>query len=342
MQKGNTLFYHDHIQSNIAKLEERKDKFVQHRMEFLKEYCEPIQERIREIYAEVERYKTMRDTQEEVIENEEEVVRLKQEVSNYMQTHQYFQQKLDQYEKKSLEISNYNQTLQKRIREMQNGIRNHKEEIGFHLPDIARQRIKTYLSEKEPIATHKSFALPQIGSLTEEVSNDSRVSIPRKRIVKISDKIQRMSHHNPTQSTKLDRLIKEDEAIREEQLIENKQESQEARQRLQDIRDKITSFNRTEALFRDCFETKKAAVQKSVSQLQSKLIVNREQFLNICQAIGAKEQRVSFAEFSQLSGDEIITLFISFVWLNRKLNAEFVQKRKSIMEIIGKLPKNQS
>ena len=70
MQKGNTLFYHDHIQSNIAKLEERKDKFVQHRMEFLKEYCEPIQENVREIYSEVKRYKTMRDTQEEVIENE--------------------------------------------------------------------------------------------------------------------------------------------------------------------------------------------------------------------------------------------------------------------------------
>jgi hypothetical protein len=133
-----------------------------------------------------------------------------------MQTHHYFQQKLDQYEKKSLEISNYNQTLQKRIREMQNGIKNHKEEIGFHLPDIARQRIKTYLSEKDELPTHKSFVLPHIGSLTEEVSNDSRVNIPRKKIVKISDKIQRISSHNPTQSTKLDRLINEDEAIREE------------------------------------------------------------------------------------------------------------------------------
>lgn len=32
MQKGTTVFYHKHIQSNIAKLEERKDKFIHNRI----------------------------------------------------------------------------------------------------------------------------------------------------------------------------------------------------------------------------------------------------------------------------------------------------------------------
>jgi hypothetical protein len=36
MIKGNTDFYHKHIQTNIAKLEERKDKYVYYRIEFLK------------------------------------------------------------------------------------------------------------------------------------------------------------------------------------------------------------------------------------------------------------------------------------------------------------------
>jgi hypothetical protein len=32
MEKGNTLYYHSHILSNINKLDERKDKFVYHRI----------------------------------------------------------------------------------------------------------------------------------------------------------------------------------------------------------------------------------------------------------------------------------------------------------------------
>jgi len=32
MLTGNTRFYHGHIQSNIARLEERKDKFIHNRL----------------------------------------------------------------------------------------------------------------------------------------------------------------------------------------------------------------------------------------------------------------------------------------------------------------------
>lgn len=46
MDKGTAVFYHKHIQSNIARLEERKDRFIHHRMDFLKDYCLPIQEKI--------------------------------------------------------------------------------------------------------------------------------------------------------------------------------------------------------------------------------------------------------------------------------------------------------
>lgn len=63
MNKGNTVFYHRHIQENITHLDQRKDKFINHRLEFLREYCEPIQERIGLIQKEIERYKIMRDTQ---------------------------------------------------------------------------------------------------------------------------------------------------------------------------------------------------------------------------------------------------------------------------------------
>ena len=34
----------------------------------------------------------------------------------------------------------------------------------------------------------------------------------------------------------------------------------------------MTKFNKIESLFNDCFEVKKNSVQRSVSQLQSKLI----------------------------------------------------------------------
>lgn len=46
MDKGTAVFYHNHIQTNIAKLDERRDKFMYHRIEFLKEYCQPIREKI--------------------------------------------------------------------------------------------------------------------------------------------------------------------------------------------------------------------------------------------------------------------------------------------------------
>lgn len=90
MNKGNTAFYHRHIQSNISHLDERKDKFIGHRLDFLREYCEPIQERIALIQKEIERYKVMRDTQEEVIENDPAILSIKEELKNYMHTHHYY------------------------------------------------------------------------------------------------------------------------------------------------------------------------------------------------------------------------------------------------------------
>lgn len=36
MENGNTKFYHGHIQTNIQKLDERKDKFIHFRLNFLK------------------------------------------------------------------------------------------------------------------------------------------------------------------------------------------------------------------------------------------------------------------------------------------------------------------
>ena len=36
MEGGNTLFYHAHILTNINKIDERKDKFVEHRTSFLR------------------------------------------------------------------------------------------------------------------------------------------------------------------------------------------------------------------------------------------------------------------------------------------------------------------
>lgn len=91
-------------------------------------------------------------------------------------------------------------------------------------------------------------------------------------------------------------------------------------------------------MFRECFEKKKMLVQKSVSQLQSKLITNKESFLKACQVIGEKDGSLSFEEFCELSSDEMITLFISFGWLNRKIYSEFTRKRKMITSILSKLP----
>lgn len=82
---------------------------------------------------------------------------------------------------------------------------------------------------------------------------------------------------------------------------------------------KIIKFDHTEALFRECFERKKLSIQKSVSQLQSKLISNKELFLNACEVIGQKNGILTFEDFCQLTTDEITTLFISFSWLSRKV-----------------------
>jgi chromosome segregation ATPase len=143
MNTGNTTFYHKHIQSSINKLDERKDKFIGHRLDFLREYCEPIQEKIDLIQKEIERYKVMRDTQEEVIENDPEIVSIKEELKNYEHTHRYYEEKLNEYEKKSIELEQYNGELAKRITFLKRGIKSHREELGFRLPNINRVRMNT-------------------------------------------------------------------------------------------------------------------------------------------------------------------------------------------------------
>ena len=42
MNKGNTIFYHQHLSQNITKLDERKDGFVGNRQKFLIKFCKPI------------------------------------------------------------------------------------------------------------------------------------------------------------------------------------------------------------------------------------------------------------------------------------------------------------
>ena len=43
-----------------------------------------------------------------------------------------------------------------------------------------------------------------------------------------------------------------------------------------------------------------------------------------------------------LSNDEIVTLFISFGWLNRRFSSEFATKRKNIIEFMRKRQKKKS
>ena len=44
-----------------------------------------------------------------------------------------------------------------------------------------------------------------------------------------------------------------------------------------------------------------------------------------------------FEEFAELSSDELITLFISFSWLNRKLYGDLMKKRKNLLILSKKL-----
>jgi hypothetical protein len=75
-------------------------------------------------------------------------------------------------------------------------------------------------------------------------------------------------------------------------------------------------------------------IQKSVSQLQSKVISDREKFLYICEAIAKRDlKRVGFSEFETLTGDELMTLFISFPWIQKKIFKELNQRRKLIVEL---------
>ena len=167
--------------------------------------------------------------------------------------------------------------------------------------------------------------------------SSSQVEVKRKKIINIGEKIQKLrSCRLDTQ----DRSIKNESiVIKQEPRVENKEEINDFRKKIMKIRQRVTTFNKTQTLFQDCFDVKKNAVQRSVSQLQSKLIGNREEFLNTCHAIGSKEEKVGFEVFNKLSSDEILTLFISFVWLNKKVTGEFSAKRRQIMDFMGKLPK---
>ena len=68
----------------------------------------------------------MRDTQEEVIQNDPEILAIKGELINYNHTHKYYDQKLNQYEKKSIELEQYNSELDKRIDILRKGIKSNK------------------------------------------------------------------------------------------------------------------------------------------------------------------------------------------------------------------------
>ena len=49
-----------------------------------------------------------------------------------------------------------------------------------------------------------------------------------------------------------------------------------------------------------------------------------------------------FEEFAELSSDELITLFISFSWLNRKLYGDLMKKRKNLLILSKKLKNFES
>lgn len=77
---------------------------------------------------------------------------------------------MGEYEKKSIEMEQYNNELAKRIAIMRTGIKSHREELGFRLPSINRTRMKTssYEKEEQEANIHRSHYLPDLKNQTED------------------------------------------------------------------------------------------------------------------------------------------------------------------------------
>jgi len=104
------------------------------------------------------------------------------------------------------------------------------------------------------------------------------------------------------------------------------------------IRSMLAQFNLNDRLIKDCFEVKKAMVQRMIGQLQSRLVKKKKLFVRVCEAIGRKQfDDVSEEEFKQLDADEIFTLIISFPSFTRKFESELQAKRQRAVEISDKL-----
>jgi hypothetical protein len=57
----------------------------------------------------------------------------------------------------------------------------------------------------------------------------------------------------------------------------------------QQLKNKISQFNINDLLIKDCFEIKKAMVQRMIGQLQSRLVKKKKLFVRICEAISQKQ-----------------------------------------------------
>ena len=104
MSQDRTNFYHGHIQQNITRLDERKDKFVGHRLDFLREYCEPVQRKIDQTRKEIEKERHTLEHIADIIEEDPEITRIREQVGEYTNTNKYFNQKVQEYQDRSREI----------------------------------------------------------------------------------------------------------------------------------------------------------------------------------------------------------------------------------------------
>lgn len=87
---------------------------------------------------------------------------------------------------------------------MRTGIKSHREELGFKLPTINRTRMKTASlkeEEQESNANHSHF-LPDLKNQTEDnIASESKSTKAeqKRRIIGISEKIQRVKSHHLAQ-----------------------------------------------------------------------------------------------------------------------------------------------
>lgn len=63
MEIGNSLFYHGHIRQNLTNFDERKDNYIDNRLDFVTHFLNPIQNKIDQIKERIQHYEHMKDTQ---------------------------------------------------------------------------------------------------------------------------------------------------------------------------------------------------------------------------------------------------------------------------------------